>query len=115
MAASDDLGKSSTGLDPNVAGLLSYVFGFITGIVFLVLEKDNKFVRFHAMQSTAMFLGLFVASWILVWIPVLGWMVLMIAQLAALIAWIICMIKAFQKEYFKIPVIGDFAAKQVGL
>ena len=115
MAASDDLGKSSTGLDPNVAGLLSYVFGFITGIIFLVLEKENKFVKFHAMQSTTLSLSLFVASFVLVWIPILGWIVLMVAQIASLIAWIVCMIKAFQKEYFKIPVIGDFAAKQVGL
>ena len=43
--------KTSTGLDENVAGLLCYILGWITGIVFLVIEPDNKFVRFHALQS----------------------------------------------------------------
>jgi len=44
-----DLGKTSTGIQPNVAALLSYVLGVITGIIFYLLEKENKFVRFHAM------------------------------------------------------------------
>ena len=49
---------SSTGLDPNLAGLLTYVLGFISGLVFLVLEKQNSYVRFHAYQSTIVFLAL---------------------------------------------------------
>ena len=51
--------RSSTGLDENVAGFLCYLFGFVTGIVFLVVEKESRFVKFHAMQSTITFLGLF--------------------------------------------------------
>jgi len=43
--------KTALGIDENIEGLLCYVLGFITGILFLVLEKDNKFIRFHAMQS----------------------------------------------------------------
>ena len=57
---SKDLGKSSLGLDPNVAALLSYLGGFVSGIIIFVLEKDNKFVRFHAMQSLILFGALFV-------------------------------------------------------
>jgi len=44
----NDLGKTSTGINPTVAGLLSYLLGFVTGIIFLVIEKENRFVRFHA-------------------------------------------------------------------
>jgi len=49
--AEQDLGKSSTGMQPNVAGLLCYLAGWITGLIFYLIEKENKFVRFHAMQS----------------------------------------------------------------
>ena len=49
------MGKSSTGLDENVAGLLCYVATWITGIIFFVIEKDSKFVKFHAMQSIITF------------------------------------------------------------
>jgi uncharacterized membrane protein len=60
--------RSSTGLDENVAGFLCYLFGFITGIVFLVVEKKSNFVKFHAMQSTITFLSLFIISMIIGWI-----------------------------------------------
>ena len=55
--------KTSMGLDESVAGLLCYIVGWITGIVFLVLEKENKFVRFHALQSLLTFLPLSVLAW----------------------------------------------------
>jgi hypothetical protein len=47
--------KASTGLEPNVAGLLCYLVGWITGLVFILIEKENQFVRFHAMQSIIIF------------------------------------------------------------
>ena len=56
--------KTSLGLDENVEALLSYILGWVTGIVFLVIEKNSKFVRFHAMQSTITFLGFTVLSFI---------------------------------------------------
>ncbi|MDP3142898.1 MAG: hypothetical protein Q8N14_02985, partial [Candidatus Omnitrophota bacterium] len=55
-----NLGKTSTGIEPKVAGLLSYLLGFITGVIFLLIEKENKFVRFHALQSIIVFGFLFV-------------------------------------------------------
>ena len=115
MGASEDLGKTSVGMDANIAGLLAYVLGLITGIVFLVIEKENKFVRFHAMQSLALSVACFIASIVLAMIPIIGWLALPVLQLGALVLWIICMIKAYQKEWFKIPFIGDIAAKQVGV
>jgi uncharacterized membrane protein len=105
--------KSSTGLEANLAAALTYVLGPITGILFLVLEKDSKFVRFHAMQSTITFIALFVVAIILGMIPILGWLLLLPYQLAVLVLWIFLMFKAFKGEKFKLPTVGDLAERQV--
>ncbi|GAB6274108.1 MAG: DUF4870 domain-containing protein [Peptococcaceae bacterium] len=106
------MAKSSLGLEENVTGLLCYLLGFITGIVFLVLEKESDFVRFHALQSTITFGVLFVLSLFFRFIPFVGWAFNLIIFLLSLITWIICMIKAYQGEMFKLPFVGDIAAKQ---
>jgi len=97
----------------NVEGLLTYLLGFITGILFFVLEKDNSFVRFHAMQSIITFGGIFVLSLILGFIPIIGWILALLLPFVALILWILLMVKAYQGERFKLPVIGDMAEKQI--
>jgi uncharacterized membrane protein len=102
-------GKTSMGLDENVAGLLCYV----AGIVFLVLEKENQFVRFHAVQSIVVFGALTVASVILNFIPIIGWIVGWLLGVAALILWIVLMLKAYQGQKYKLPWAGDFAEKQL--
>jgi uncharacterized membrane protein len=104
-------GKASIGMDANVAALLSYLLGFVTGIIFYVIEKDNKFVRFHAMQSIVVFGSFFVLSFILGFIPVIGWALLPIVGILSLILWILLMIKAYQGENFKLPIAGDIAEK----
>jgi uncharacterized membrane protein len=109
-----DLGKTSMGLEANVAALLSYLLGFITGIVFLVIEKDNKFVRFHALQSIITFGILFVLGFLLGFMPFIGFMLGYLIWIVDIILWIILMIKAYQGEKFKLPIIGDIAEKQVG-
>lgn len=106
-----DLGKTSTGMQPNLAALLSYLVGFITGIVFYVLEKDNKFVRFHAMQSIITFGFLFVVGMFLSILPVIGWMLGYLLWILDFVLWIILMIKAYNGERFKLPVVGDIAEK----
>ena len=106
-------GKSSTGLDANIAALLTYLLGFISGIIFLAIEKDSQFVRFHAMQSTIVSVGLFVLNIALGFIPILGWLVGLLLAPVAFILWIFLMFKAFQGERFKLPVIGDIAEQQV--
>jgi uncharacterized membrane protein len=106
-----DLGSTSLGLQPNIAALLCYILGIITGILFFVLEKDNKFVRFHAMQSIVVFGFLLVLNAILAVIPGIGWALMPIVGVISLILWILLMIKAFQGEYFKLPVAGDIAEK----
>jgi uncharacterized membrane protein len=104
--------KSSTGLEQNVAGALAYLVGPITGIVLLIVEKDNKFVRFHAMQSTLTFGGLFVL-WIVLTISVFGLVLLPLLGLLLLVLWILLMVKAFGGEMYKLPWVGDIAEKQV--
>jgi len=111
---SKDLGKSSTGIQPNVAALLSYAAGFISGIIFIVIEKDNKFVKFHAMQSIVTFGALCVLQ---IACSILGFLAFLIPilQIVSFILWIILMIKAYQGEIFKLPVAGDIAEKQLSL
>jgi uncharacterized membrane protein len=100
------------GLESNVAAALAYLP--ILAIVWLLVEPYSKdrFIRFHSVQS----LGLAVVSMgiyiVLGMIPVLGWILMLFAPLALFVVWVICAVKAFQKETFKLPVIGDFAEKQ---
>jgi uncharacterized membrane protein len=118
-----DLGKSSIGMQPNVAALLSYVLGWITGLIFFLIEKENKFIRFHAAQSIIVFGGLFVlqialgilsgilvAIHLYVLVPVFTLLYPLIG-LAALVLWILLMVKAYQGEMFKLPIAGDMAEK----
>ncbi|AOM81762.1 DUF4870 domain-containing protein [Salisediminibacterium beveridgei] len=106
--------KSSTGLDSNVAGLLTYSFGFITGILFLVIEKDSQFVRYHAMQSIFIWLFMFVLSMVIGFIPLIGWIFSLLLAPVGFVIWIVCMLKAYQGKWFKFPVAGELAEQQVG-
>ena len=103
--------KSSTGLDENVAGFLCYLFGFITGIVFLVVERESRFVKFHAMQSTITFLSLFVISFIIGWIPVINLLVYPI-WILSVILWLVLMIKALQGKKYLLPIVGKMAEEK---
>jgi len=97
----------------NLMAAASYLLGFITGIIMLVLEKQSSFVRFHAMQSTLLFGGIFVANIALGFIPILGWLVGLVLSLVAFILWIVLMWKAFQGEKYKVPYVGEMAEKQL--
>jgi uncharacterized membrane protein len=122
--------KSSTGLDENIASLLAYLFQLVGGLIFFLIEKDSRLVRFHAMQSillsAVLWIGL-IALWILSFVlaliigqvsgllATLVWVFTFLLELvlivAALIGFIMCMIKAYQNQYFKLPVLGNFAEK----
>ena len=107
-----NLGETSVGMQPNLEGLLCYFLGFITGLVFYIIEKKNKFVRFHAIQSMLVFGGFFVANLVLIAIPFQGVVMGILLSLLSLVLWVILMIKAYQGEYFKLPVVGDIAEKK---
>jgi uncharacterized membrane protein len=103
--------KASTGLKPNVAGLLCYLLLWVTGLAFLILEKKDKFVRFHAIQSLIVFGAISVVYAILFWIPIVGWVFGWILWVFVFVLWIILMVKAYQGEKIKMPIAGDYAEK----
>ncbi len=102
-------GGSTTGLEPNIAGLLCYLGVWISGIVFIVIEQKNKSVRFHALQSIVTFGSLTVASALLSWIPLVGGFFGAVIGILAFILWILLMVKAYQGELYKVPVAGHVA------
>lgn len=109
MEQDENIGKSLGEMDGNIVAALSYFLGIISGIAVYVLEKENKFVRFHALQSAILSGLLIVATRILAFIPLFGGIISTLLSLAGLVLWILLMVKAFNKERFKIPVIGDIA------
>ena len=115
---------SSTGLQANVAGALAYLLGPVTGIIFLVMEKDSRFVRFHAAQSTVLGVAMVVVSIvlsilsaILAVVPILGWlaavMVNFVFGLVTFVLWIVLMWKAFSGEEWEFPIAGKYARSMV--
>ena len=105
-------GTTSIGLEENVAGAVAYLLGFLTGIVLLLVEKDNAFVRFHAMQSTVLFVLIFVVNIVLT-ATLIGILLVPIVLLIAFVLWLFMMWKAYSGEKFKLPIIGDFAEQQM--
>ena len=109
--------RSSTGLESNVAGLLSYVLGWITGLIFFLIEQEDESVRFHAMQSIIVFGGISVLAfvlWLLALIPVIGILFLVLQWLVgvgAFVLWILLMVRAYQGERYKLPWTGELAER----
>jgi uncharacterized membrane protein len=103
--------KSSTGLEANLAAMLCYAVGWVTGLIFFILEKDSKFVKFHAMQSIVVWLGLTVIWWALMMVPLM-WLLSPFLFLAGVVLWILLMVKAYNGEKFKMPFAGDIAEQQ---
>src|SRR5687768_5805942 len=122
--------KSSTGLDENVAALLSYIVHFVSGLIFFFIEKDSRLVRFHAMQAIILGALFFIGGMVLMFVwffitiiasqisGLLGSLVSLVVGLimfvffvAIAVGWIVGMVNAFQGQYFKLPVIGNFAEK----
>ena len=106
--------KTSTGFDANVAAALSYLVGFVTGLIFLLVEKENRFVRFHAMQSTLVFIGIVLVDILLQIIPIMGTLVVLFVVMPLSAAlWLFLMYKAYQGEEFKLPLVGQMAADRI--
>jgi uncharacterized membrane protein len=106
------MAKTSTGLEENVASLLCYILGWVSGIIFLLLETENKIIRFHAIQSIIVF-GIITIVDIFLWLtpyPV-DRVLNGILWAIAFILWVVLMYKAYQGEKYKIPVAGDEAEK----
>ncbi len=111
---------TESGLAPNVAGALAYVLGPITGILFMVIEKHNAFVRFHAAQSIVVgvasviaSIALSVLSTVLAVIPILGWIAAFLLWLALgfgfFVLWIVLMVRAYRGREWEVPGLGKYA------
>jgi uncharacterized membrane protein len=89
----------------NTKALLTYAVGWITGLIFLLTEKDDKFIRFNAAQSVVVFGSLTVISLI----PALGQLVSIILMPLSFILWIVLMFKAYNGEKIELPIVADLA------
>ena len=110
------MANKTSGLSENTAGVLCYLFGWITGIIFLLIEQENKVVRFHAFQSILVF-GFLTLIYIVFgygWIPVLGTIITWMASIAGFLVWIFLMVMTAQGKKYKLPVTGDLAEKWAG-
>jgi uncharacterized membrane protein len=107
-------GKSSIGLDEHLAGALAYVFGPLSGVVFLLVGEQNRFVRFHALQSIFTFVALGILRLLIGGVPVLNWVLLPgIFGLATVVLWLFLIFKAATGQRYKVPFLGDWADQQV--
>lgn len=114
--------QSSSGLDPRLAGLLAYLIPPLTGIIFLLVEKSDRTVRWHAAQSTV-----FGIVWIILWfaltivatvisavVPFFGllaWPIWVVVWIGGLILWVVCLIKGYSGEVWRMPVLAEYADK----
>ncbi len=104
------MNKTSVGMPENVAGLLCYVLGWVSGFIIILLEQENRFVRFHAMQSIIVF-GVITVIWgVTFWIPFIN----VIIWIGIFILWVVLMVKALQGVVYKVKWAGDLAEKWVG-
>jgi uncharacterized membrane protein len=116
--------STSTDIEPVVAAALSYILGLITGIVFLVLEKDNRYVRFHAAQSIVVSvfiviasIGVSMVSRAIAYIPMIGWAVVLLLTIGlsvgTFVLWLLLMWRAYNGDEWELPIAGGMARKLV--
>lgn len=102
--------RTSMGMKARTAAILSYLFLWVTGIIFLLLEKENRFVRFHAAQSIVLFGGLSILQAVFSAIPYLGFISSGLG-VVIFICWIFMMVMAGRGRYYKLPIVGDYAER----
>ncbi len=103
------MSETSTGLKKETAAALSYLLGPITGVIVLVLEKD-EYIRFQAMQSIVVFISLFVLHWVLGITVILAFL-LPLVSLVSFVLWLVLIYKALQGEKFQVPFLGKYVTK----
>jgi uncharacterized membrane protein len=103
--------KTMLGLTENLEATLCYAVSWVTGIIFLVLEKENKLVRFHAMQSLITFLSIQIAIIVIGVIPGIRNVVNPLLALAGAVLWIVLLVKTYRGEKFIVPFAGEIAEK----
>ncbi len=107
--------ESTTAIDSDLASALTYLLGFVSGVVFLIVEIRNKTVRFHAYQSIATFGGLFILSVLAPFIPLLGGLISWVLPFASAVLWVILIVQAFRGERLVLPLVGEWAEERAQL
>ena len=116
MTTTPELNRSSTGLEPHVAATLAYALGWVSGLALWLIERENRFVRFHAIQSTLFFGGLAVLSLVFMnAATMLSAIVSLFIAPLVFVFWIVFMFKAWKGERFLIPIIGPWADERAKL
>ncbi len=102
---------TSIGMRARTAGLLCYLFGWVGGLVFFLLERENRFVRFHAIQSILFFGTMSILGWVSSFFPFALFGLGGVVGLIGFIGWIVLMVAAHRGRYYKLPLFGDYAEK----
>jgi uncharacterized membrane protein len=100
---------TSMGLRARTAGVLCYLFAWVGGLVFLLLERQNRFVRFHAAQSLLFFGTMSLLGWVCSLFPFALFGLGGVVGLVGFIGWIVLMVAAHRGRYYKLPLFGDLA------
>jgi len=100
--------KTKIGIEENLAGVLCYLVGFVSGIVMFAIERDNRFVKFHALQSFVVFLGLTIINMLVGVIPFIGSLLGALILILMIFLWIFLIVKAFGGEKYMVPGVGKF-------
>ena len=114
MVVKKEVSKASAkavafGLPVNTAAALCYALGWVSGLVFLLAEKQDAKIRYHAMQSLMFFGGLTVISFV----PIVGWLLSPFVMIVGFVVWLMSIYKAYNGEEFELPVVGKLARKQL--
>lgn len=108
---------TSTGLDPKVSGLLTYLLGWVTGLVFFLIEKEHREIRFHAAQSLLLsvtLIGGYIALSIVAMVPVIGLVALLgyaVLGLGGFVLWIYLLVQGYNLHHVRLPVLGGYAER----
>jgi uncharacterized membrane protein len=100
--------RTSMGMKVGTAGVLCYLFGWVGGLVFFLLERDNRFLRFHATQSILFFGTMSILGWVSSFFPFVLFGLGGVVGLVGFIGWIVLMVAAHRGRYYKLPLFGDF-------
>ncbi len=103
------MSNSSTGMPENIATFISYLFGWVSGLIMLFIEKNNSTVKFHAAQSVVFFGACTVLGIILPIIPTLGPLAMSLIGLLATVVWIVQLVTSLMGKPFTLPVVSNFA------
>lgn len=103
-----DTDKQTSSIPRGIAGLLAYFIPFFGGLFFLIIEKENRLIRFHAVQSILLWIVFIVLAAIFVWIPIIN----VLLTIIILAIWVFAMYQALMERMYELPIIGEISKRQ---